>query len=53
MTDVRVEVCPGRLDAERPRRLRVGAHDNPFAVLGPHDTPDGRVIRAFLPGAAR
>jgi 1,4-alpha-glucan branching enzyme len=24
---------------------------DPFAVLGPHDTPEGRIIRAFLPGA--
>ena len=28
-----------------------GRHGDPFAVLGPHDTPDGRVVRAFLPGA--
>jgi len=25
---------------------------DPFAVLGPHETPDGLVIRAFVPGAA-
>ena len=24
-----------------------------FAVLGPHDTREGRVIRAFLPGATK
>ncbi len=28
-----------------------GRHGDPFKVLGPQDTPDGRVIRAFLPGA--
>jgi len=29
-----------------------GAHRDPFAVLGPHPSPDGGVIvRAFLPGA--
>ncbi len=26
-------------------------HGNPFAVLGPHETPAGLVIRAFVPGA--
>jgi 1,4-alpha-glucan branching enzyme len=31
--------------------IRCGAHGDPFAVLGPHETPHGRVIRAFLPGA--
>ncbi len=30
----------------------VGArHADPFSVLGPHRTPDGVVIRAFVPGA--
>ncbi len=28
-----------------------GRHGDPFAVLGPHDTPDGCSIRAFLPNA--
>ena len=40
-----------RLDAQSADALGRGAHSNPFAVLGPHDTPEGRVIRAFLPGA--
>src|SRR2546423_13902430 len=26
-------------------------HGDPFSVLGPHDTPGGLVIRAFVPGA--
>jgi 1,4-alpha-glucan branching enzyme len=31
----------------------VGArHGDPFAVLGPHETPDGLVVRVFVPGAA-
>ncbi len=31
----------------------VGArHADPFAILGPHPTPAGMVIRAFVPGAA-
>jgi len=42
-----------QLDAESARALAHAAHDNPFAVLGPHDTPDGRVVRALLPGAAK
>ena len=32
---------------------RRAMHGDPFAVLGPHDTADGRVIRAFLPGAVK
>ncbi len=31
--------------------LAEGRHGDPFAVLGPHDTQEGRVVRAFLPGA--
>ena len=34
-----------------PSRRR--AQDDPFAVLGPHLTPDGWVIRAFVPDAIR
>ena len=26
-------------------------HADPFALLGPHETASGRVLRAFLPGA--
>jgi 1,4-alpha-glucan branching enzyme len=40
-----------RLDANSARALAHGTHDNPFAVLGPHDTEAARVIRVFLPGA--
>ena len=28
-----------------------GQHDNPFAVLGPHSTADGRFVRTFQPRA--
>ena len=42
-----------RLDQQSARALALGTHDNPFGVLGPHDAPDGRIIRAFLPGAAK
>ncbi|MDQ7956032.1 MAG: 1,4-alpha-glucan branching protein GlgB [Pseudomonadota bacterium] len=33
------------------RALTRAEHGDPFAVLGPHDTPEGLCIRAFLPGA--
>jgi 1,4-alpha-glucan branching enzyme len=52
MADVRLR-HPWQLDAESARALAHAAHENPFAVLGPHDTPDGRVIRALLPGATK
>ncbi|MGB8628020.1 MAG: 1,4-alpha-glucan branching protein GlgB [Xanthobacteraceae bacterium] len=42
-----------RLDPQSAHALATGLHSNPFAVLGPHETLDGRVIRAFLPGAAK
>jgi 1,4-alpha-glucan branching enzyme len=28
-----------------------GRHGDPFAILGPHDTEAGRVVRVFMPGA--
>jgi 1,4-alpha-glucan branching enzyme len=50
MTDVASDatwhVDPGIAEA-----LARGVHADAFAVLGPHETPEGRVIRAFLPGA--
>ncbi len=33
--------------------LVTGIHRDPFSVLGPHETPEGPVVRAFLPGAQR
>ena len=42
-----------RLDRQSARALANGTHDNPFAVLGPHDVEGGRIIRAFLPGALK
>lgn len=42
-----------RLDQQSARALALGTHDNPFAVLGPHDTRDGCIIRAFLPSATK
>src|SRR5262249_14060952 len=45
--------------AARARRIPAGdaealahaRHNDPFKILGPHDSAAGRVIRAFLPGA--
>jgi 1,4-alpha-glucan branching enzyme len=42
-----------RLDQHSARAIALGSHHDPFAVLGPHDGPDGRVVRAFLPGALK
>ncbi|MGH6673693.1 MAG: 1,4-alpha-glucan branching protein GlgB [Xanthobacteraceae bacterium] len=42
-----------QLDAAAARALAHAAHGDPFSVLGPHDIEDGRLIRAFLPGAAQ
>lgn len=33
------------------RDLLDGRHGDPFAVLGPHDTASGRILRVLLPGA--
>lgn len=39
------------LDQAAITALIEGRHGDPFAILGPHDTKTGRVVRAFLPGA--
>jgi hypothetical protein len=39
------------LDRRIAAALENATDADPFAVLGPHDTPDGRVVRAFVPGA--
>jgi 1,4-alpha-glucan branching enzyme len=47
MNDMRrLRLNHGELDA-----LMTARHRDSFHVLGPHDGPDGRTIRAFLPGA--
>src|ERR1700749_1514734 len=50
MTDV-AAAATWRIAEGAAEALARGVHTDPFAVLGPHDTPEGRVIRAFLPGA--
>jgi 1,4-alpha-glucan branching enzyme len=42
---------PWRLEPETARALANGTLSDPFSVLGPHDGPEHRIIRAFLPGA--
>jgi 1,4-alpha-glucan branching enzyme len=48
-SNVRVDVPP--LDHAVALSLAEGRLRDPFSVLGPHDYQDGRLIRAFLPGA--
>ena len=40
------------LHADAIHALVQGRHGDPFAVLGPHATPAGQVVRALLPGAS-
>ena len=42
---------PAALDAALIDALAEGRCADPFAVLGPHETPQGRIVRAYLPGA--
>ncbi len=38
-------------EPEEGRGLEEALHSDPFQALGPHDTPQARVVRAYLPGA--
>lgn len=40
-----------QLDQQTAWALADGMVDDPFAVLGPHEGPNGRYVRVFLPGA--
>jgi 1,4-alpha-glucan branching enzyme len=40
-----------RAAEEDVEAILAARHGDPFAVLGPHETPDGLVIRAFVPHA--
>ena len=42
-----------RLSDATVQALVEARHDDPFAVLGPHEAPGGVVIRALVPGAER
>jgi len=50
MTDTARELLTG-IDAEALAALIEGRHGDPFAILGPHQTPEGRVVRVLYPGA--
>ena len=39
------------IDADAVQALVEGRHGDPFAILGNHGSPDGRIVRAFFPGA--
>ena len=39
------------ISTEAVQALVEGRHGDPFSVLGPHGSADGRVLRVFLPGA--
>jgi 1,4-alpha-glucan branching enzyme len=52
MSNLRLERS-WQLDAQSAAALAEAVHGDPFSVLGPHDTPQGRVIRSFLPGALK
>lgn len=41
------------LDQATLRALEAGAHAEPFAILGPHETARGHVLRVYVPGAWR
>ena len=45
--------APRPLAREEADALAYARHGDPFKVLGPQETANGRVIRAFLPGATR
>jgi len=49
--NVRAQTLAIPLDAGAAEALAQARHGNPFALLGPHDTPAGPVVRALLPGA--
>ncbi|MBY0317956.1 MAG: 1,4-alpha-glucan branching protein GlgB [Reyranella sp.] len=40
-----------QLDRGEVEALMTARHRDSFRVLGPHDGPDGRTVRAYLPGA--
>ena len=49
--NVRTALSPPPVPGYETEALAHALHGDPFRVLGPHETPAGRVVRAFLPGA--
>src|SRR4051794_29714462 len=44
-------IDPGSAEVSALDALLEGRLNDAFAVLGPHQTPKGYIVRAFLPGA--
>ena len=42
-----------RASDEDVARIIAATHPDPFSILGLHDSPEGMVIRAFVPSVAR
>ena len=49
--NVRTAPSPPPVPGYETEALAHALHGDPFRVLGPHETPAGRVVRAFLPSA--
>ena len=49
--NVRTAPSPPPVPGYETEALAHALHGDPFRVLGPHETPGGPVVRAFLPGA--
>lgn len=45
------EMTRPQLDRGEVEALMTARHRDSFRVLGPHDGPDGRTVRAYVPGA--
>jgi 1,4-alpha-glucan branching enzyme len=44
-------IAPAIVEADRLKALVEGRLTDPFSVLGPHPGREGRIVRAFFPGA--
>ncbi|HXE16094.1 MAG TPA: 1,4-alpha-glucan branching protein GlgB [Stellaceae bacterium] len=53
MAEGSVRIARPTLDAATVAALCEARHGEPFALLGPHDGPDGTLVRALLPNARR
>jgi 1,4-alpha-glucan branching enzyme len=49
--NVRATAQPTPMDPREAAAIGDATHGDPFRLLGPHETPAGRVVRAMLPGA--
>src|ERR1044072_2786573 len=49
--NVRTAPTAPTVPAYETEALAHALHGDPFRVLGPHQTPAGRIVRAFLPAA--